>query len=217
MTDRAPEERRSAETPSDARLGGRAGEPADAPGLAEIRRLVRLALWAALIGAGGWISFPLPGVALSLQTFFVVLAGLVEGPRGGALAAGLYLLAGLLGLPVFTGGVAGPAILFRPSAGFALAFPLLAAVAGLASPGRQLARTGRYRWGAGFLLAVLGHLAMYFFGWLGLVVNARMEPLAAGMFLLTFVPGDLVKCAAAASLAPMRLFGRRDSWTDQKS
>ena len=178
--------------------------------LAETRGLVHIVLWAALIGVGGWLSLPTPwGVALSLQTFFIVLCGMVEGPRLGAMAAGLYLLAGLLGLPVFTGGLGGPAILFRPSAGFALAFPLLAMVAGLGAHRRQLERKGRYSFLRAMLMGACGHLVMYVFAFAGLLINASMAPAAAALLVLSFGPGDLAKCAAAASIASARTFGRR--------
>ena len=178
--------------------------------LAETRSLVRVVLWAALIGVGGWLSLPTPwGVALSLQTFFIVLCGMVEGPRLGAMAAGLYLLAGLVGLPVFAGGLGGPAILFRPSAGFALAFPLLALVAGLGAHRRQLERGGRYSFLKAMLMGACGHLVMYAFAFIGLLINASMAPAAAALLVLSFGPGDLAKCAAAASIASARIFGRR--------
>lgn len=184
--------------------------PAVELGLSDMRGLVRIAIWAALIGVGGWVSIPLPGVPISLQTFFVAMAGLVEGPRRGALAAGLYLLAGLAGLPVFTGGLGGPAILLKPSAGFALAFPLGAAVAGLASLRRQATSNNRLFWRV-FLMVVLSYLVIYAGGLLGLLVNTSMEPLTAAKLLLTFVPGDLAKAAAAASLMSSRPF--RGKWT----
>jgi len=178
--------------------------------LAETRGLVRVALWSALIGVGGWLSLPTPwGVALSLQTFFIVLCGLLEGPRTGAMAAGLYLLAGLLGLPVFTGGLGGPAILLRPSAGFAVAFPLLAVVAGLGAHRRQLALKGRYSFAKAMLLGVCGHVVMYIFAFAGLLLNTSMAPAAAAALVLSFGPGDVAKCAAAASIASARVFGSR--------
>ncbi len=170
--------------------------------LTEMRGLVRMAIWAALIGVGGWVSIPLPGVPISLQTFFVALAGLVEGPKRGALAAELYLLAGLVGLPVFSGGLGGPAILLKPSAGFVLAFPLGAAVAGLAAP-RRLAGEGRLFLRA-FLLVNLGYLVIYAGGLLGLLINTSLDPLTAAKMLLTFIPGDLTKAAAAAALITSR-------------
>jgi len=169
--------------------------------LGEIRGLIRIVIWAALIGVGGWVSIPIPGVPLSLQTFFVILAGLALGPRGGLMASGLYLLAGFLGLPVFTGGLGGPAILLRPSAGFALAFPLGAMVAGLAVRGRA-GFSRRFVW------AALGSLIILGFGWVGIMINAKMEPLVAAKLTLTFLPGDILKSVVAASIASSRLFRR---------
>lgn len=179
--------------------------PAEAPPLAEMLALVRVVLWAALIALGGWLSLPLLGVPFSLQTFFVILAGLLEGPKIGASAAGLYLLAGFLGLPVFTGGLGGPAIIFQPSAGFALAFPLGAAVAGLAR--RHHCGQVSFRWA--FSLALTGGLVIiYAFGFLGLMLNTALTSEAAGLLLLAFVPGDLLKFAAAALLASRSRSGR---------
>jgi biotin transport system substrate-specific component len=161
----------------------------------EIRRLVRLALWAALIGVGAWLTSPRPGGPLSLQTFFVILAGLIEGPRTGAQAAALYLLAGLLGLPVFAGGLGGPSVLFRPSAGYALAFPLVAAVAGLA------ARQGRPGFGRAFFWALAATLLLHFCGFWGVVLNTGLPRLVVAKSLLVFLPGDMLKVAVAAYLA----------------
>jgi len=163
---------------------------------------VRVALWAALIAVGAWLTIPLPGVPLSLQTFFVLLVGLTEGPRTGALAAGLYLLAGLLGLPVFAGGLGGPSVIFRPSAGFALAFPLMAAVAGLAA---RWARPG-FSWAFLWSLAATGLL--FFCGFWGLWLNTGQAPLAVAWSMLVFLPGDLAKAAAAAALASSPRFLR---------
>ncbi len=56
-------------------------------------------------------------VPITLQTFAVVLTGLVLGPRRGALALALYVLVGLAGLPIFSGAVGGLGVLAGPSAG----------------------------------------------------------------------------------------------------
>ena len=173
------------------------------PALWEIRRLVRVALWAALIAVGAWLTIPLPGgVPLSLQTFFVLLAGLTEGPRIGAQAAGLYLLAGLLGLPVFAGGLGGPSIIFRPSAGFALAFPLMAAVAGLA------ARRGRPGFGRAFLWSLAAQVLLFFCGFWGIRLNTGLPPLAVAQSFLVFLPGLMIKSIAAAAAASSPRFHR---------
>lgn len=177
------------------------------PTLVEMKALIRIVIWAALIAVGGWLSFPTPffgGVPLSLQTFFIILCGLVEGPRVGALAAGLYLLAGFMGLPVFSGGMGGPAILFRPSAGFALAFPLGAFVAGLASRKRG----NKYSPIKAFFFCALGSATILAGGFIGLLINTGMTKAAAATLAASFLPGDLAKSAAAASLAQLRVFAK---------
>ncbi|MDR1044577.1 MAG: biotin transporter BioY [Candidatus Adiutrix sp.] len=178
---------------------------AETVSLPEIKNLVRTVIWAALIGVGGWLSIPLPGVPVSLQTFFLVLAGIIEGPKTGAQAAGLYLLAGFLGLPIFAGGLGGPAILMSPSAGFALAFPLGAASAGwLARRPAEGVLTFRRALAA----ALLGLFVIFPLGLIGMIINTQMAPQAAALLLLNFVPGDLAKALAAASISSSRTFRR---------
>src|SRR6478735_9082224 len=77
-------------------------------------------------------GIPTPsGVPITLQTFGVILSGLVLGWRRGGLAALLYLALGLVGLPIFAEGTGGVAVLSKPSVGYLLAFPVAAALAGV--------------------------------------------------------------------------------------
>ena len=62
-----------------------------------VRDLVSCALFAALIAVGTFVKIPTPLLPLTLQTLFVVLAGLVLGERLGAVAAGIYAAAGQIG------------------------------------------------------------------------------------------------------------------------
>ncbi|MBQ4431071.1 MAG: biotin transporter BioY, partial [Synergistaceae bacterium] len=71
-------------------------------------RLTLCALFAALIAIGTHIKIPTPLLPLTFQTFFVVLAGLVLGGKYGALSVCVYVIAGLAGLPVFTGSALNP-------------------------------------------------------------------------------------------------------------
>jgi len=66
----------------------------------------------ALIAAGSWISIPLPPVPLTLQTLFVLLAGIVM-KRYGVIPVGLYVLLGAANLPMFHNGTAGQSIQWR--------------------------------------------------------------------------------------------------------
>jgi biotin transport system substrate-specific component len=144
------------------------------------------------------IAVPLPWspVPLTGQTFAVLLTGAVLGSRRALLAQALYLIEGAAGLPVFAGGLGGPAVLAGPTAGYLMAFPLAAAVTG------ALAERGwDRRFGTMLAAMLLGSLVILV---PGLVVLSRFVPaervLAAG--LLTFLPGDVLKAVAAAVALP---------------
>ena len=72
-----------------------------------VKKLVYASLFAALTAAAAWVTIPLPYVPLTLQTFFVILAGALLGAYFGVLSMIVYLLLGFVGLPVFSGGRSG--------------------------------------------------------------------------------------------------------------
>ena len=76
-----------------------------------------------------------PNVPITLQQLWVYLAGVVLGPLWAGVAFVLYLLAGLLGLPVFAGGNAGLGVLLGPTGGFLVGFPLAAMTVGAVAHG----------------------------------------------------------------------------------
>ncbi|MFI2751828.1 biotin transporter BioY [Cellulomonas sp. P22] len=140
-------------------------------------------------------------VPITLQTFGVMLAGLVLGPRRGALAVLLYLAVGLAGLPVFAGGTGGVGVLGTASAGYLVAFPFAALVAGfLASRTGALRPALRYAalFGSAMTASLLlvHPLGITVMGWrLGM---SATEAIAAGA---VFLPGDVVKNLLAALVA----------------
>ncbi|MDR2354229.1 MAG: biotin transporter BioY [Deltaproteobacteria bacterium] len=158
----------------------------------DIRAAVRLALWAALIAVGAFLAIPIGPVPITLQTFFVNLAGFKEGPRA-FWAPVLYLLAGIVGLPVFAGGVSGPAILWGPSAGFALTFPILALVAGFATRGAPT-------FWKFFFYGALANIINLLFGAVGLHINLNLSYPMSFSMLIPFLPGNLIKLVAACFL-----------------
>src|SRR5699024_5935376 len=99
---------------------------------------------------------------VTLQTFAVLLAGAVLGPRLGALAVLLHLAVGLVGLPVLAGAKGGLAVLAGPSAGYLLAFPLAAFVTGVIVV--ALPRRGTAHVAAALLAGIAGTLVIYAVG-----------------------------------------------------
>lgn len=148
-------------------------------------------------------SIPVAGmtVPITLQTFGVMLAGVVLGPRRGALAVGLYLAVGLAGLPVFAQGTGGLAVVAKPSFGYLIAFPLAAALAGyLASFARRVrpARRPLVLFGAAMAgsLVFIHPIGIAVLGW-----RLDLEPGAAIALGATFLPGDVIKNVLVAVVA----------------
>jgi biotin transport system substrate-specific component len=79
---------------------------------------------------GAQIAIPVNPVPFTLQTMIVLLAGALLGPKNGAYSQLVYLAAGAVGLPIYAGGTLGAAILFGPTGGYLLAFPLGAYLTG---------------------------------------------------------------------------------------
>lgn len=76
----------------------------------------------AILAASAQLSIPFQPVPLTFQSTAVILIGMAYGPRHGAVIVGGYLLAGLMGFPVFEGFSAGPAKFFGPTLGYLLGF-----------------------------------------------------------------------------------------------
>ncbi len=151
--------------------------------------------------AQGFVHVPGLAVPITLQTFGVMLAGVLLGARRGALAVLLYLAVGFAGLPVFAEGTGGLAVLGKPSLGYLLAFPLAAALAGWLVTRFRRVRT---RW---LPLVVFGAAmagSLVFTHSIGIaVMGARlgMSPAEAISAGAAFLPGDVVKNVLVAIVA----------------
>lgn len=154
------------------------------------------ALMAASVAVPGINVGPL-GVAITLQTLVVALCGLVLGFARGTAAVGLYVLLGLIGLPIFSGFRAGPAVLASPSAGYIVGFIFGAAVIGLLA---TLAVRSRWRPAALFASAMAGTVVIHAFGIVGFVMKGMSWPTAMAADVL-YLPGDIIKNVLAVIIA----------------
>jgi len=84
-------------------------------------KLILCGLFSALIAMGAFIKIPVPVVPFTLQFLFTALAGLLLGPRWGALSVAVYITIGLIGIPVFTNG-GGISYIIQPTFGYLLGF-----------------------------------------------------------------------------------------------
>lgn len=158
--------------------------------LTSINKIVWMALLAALVAAGAFVEIPLGPVPFTMQTAFVVLAGFLLGPIAGGLSICLYLLAGVIGLPVFSGGASGIGHIFGPTGGYLIGFVLCAVLSGVGKP----SDSGVISWKNGIVWGGVGTIVLFLLGvvWLKYSLGlAWTKALGAGV--VPFMPGALAK------------------------
>ena len=176
------------------------------------QKLILTGMFAALTAAGAFFKIPLGVLSLTLQTFMTALAGVLLGRKWGATSQLVYVLLGLIGVPVFTQG-GGLGYLVQPSMGFLFGLIPAAWVIG--------ALTERsYSRGRLVLACAAGMAVLYLIGvpYMYAVLNLYM---GKGMGLwavlwsgaVVYLPGEALKIAAVALLAPpIRNALERQSW-----
>ncbi len=168
--------------------------------LEEAGRQTALVVGFALLTAlGAHVRIPLVPVPITLQTFFVLLGGLMLGARLGCAAQLTYVTVGGLGAPIFAGGASGFAYLVGPTGGYLMGFAAAAWLVGALVRGVEPASPGA-SWRVAAVLAA-GALAVYVPGvlWLSRVTGMGLgRSLTAGM--LPFLPGDALKVMLAGAL-----------------
>ena len=162
-----------------------------------LRGMVYASLFGALTALGAYMIIPIPPVPITLQTLFLGLAGALLGGRLGALSQTVYLLLGIIGLPVFAGGKAGLGVLFGPTGGYLIGFVAAAFVIGKLTAIKT--RPG-FLWLCFSLVS--GTAVLYGFGVLQLALVARLTPVQAlAVGVLPFLPGDGIKILLTAWVA----------------
>lgn len=163
--------------------------------------LILTALFTAFTAVGAFIKIPVGPTPISLQLFFIVLAGVLLGPWYGALSQILYVGLGLVGVPIFTSG-GGFSYIFNPSFGYLLGFILVPIIVGLLTR-----RFGSNKFLPIFLSCIVAVLVDYCIGvpYMYMILHQVMNvDISIAKTFLTgfviFIPGDLLKCILAGYL-----------------
>lgn len=174
-------------------------------GLFRSPKALLIPLFTLLIYLGTVFEFAIPGTSLMQtgQTIAVLCAGALLGPLSGMLAVLLYIVLGVLGLPVFSEGAAGFAVLQGASGGYLLGFVLAAGLLGL------LRRSSKHRQFTVCALAMLaGHALILVCGWAWM--SRQMGMLAAyENGIAPFYLGALVKSLLGAALVQLVVLLKR--------
>lgn len=170
----------------------------------QTKKLILAALFAALTAVGAFLKIPFLYSSITLQLFFTLLAGILLGPKWGALSQIVYVALGLLGLPLFTGG-GGFGYVLYPTFGFLLGLIPAAWIAGkLTEQAPSFLRIVTACAAATLVLYAIG------LPYMALILNVYMgkslglwQILMAGM--IPFLPGDCLKLLVTGALAPRLL------------
>lgn len=166
----------------------------DKPG---IYQMAIIGVMTAIICILGPLSIPIGLVPVSLTNLAILFALYVLGMKKGTLSCILYLLIGLIGLPVFSGFSSGPGKLLGPTGGYLIGFIFMALISGFF--------IDKYinKWYLCFIGMILGTLVLYTFGTAWLAYQANMSAKAALLAgVLPFIPGDIAKIAVVAVFGP---------------
>lgn len=162
----------------------------------KVKDMSYIALFAGLIAIGAFIQLPISIVPITMQTLFVVLAAMILKRKKAISAVLLYIVIGLIGLPVFAKG-GGIAYIFQPTFGYLIGFIGAAAIVGEVAE-----RTDKisYLLVSGFIaMIVIYGIGMLYF-WL---IQTTIYQISYGFdwiiyyLFIVYIPGDVLACIVA--------------------
>lgn len=163
-----------------------------------VKQLALVGLMSAIICVLAPFSIPVPislAAPISLGTLAIYFVLTVLGMKLGTISVAVYILLGLVGLPVFSGFTGGPGKLFGPTGGYIIGYIFMALISGFFID----------KWDNRLLISLMGMLlgtaALYLFGSIWLAYQASYTlPQALMIGSVPYIPGDFMKLALAMSL-----------------
>lgn len=160
-------------------------------------QLAIIGIVAAVISILGPLSLPIGLIPISLTTFAIFIAVYALGMKKATISVLIYILLGLVGIPVFSGFSSGPAKLLGPTGGYIIGYVFMALAAGFF--------IDRYfdKWYKCFVGMIIGTILCYSFGTTWLAYQANMTASAAlSAGVIPFIPGDILKIILALVIGP---------------
>ena len=166
-----------------------------------------VALFAAIISLTSFFRIPLGPVPIVFQNVMCIFSGIVFGGLYAGAPTALFLAAGLIGLPVYSGGSGGIGIWAGPTGGFLLGYLLAAILAGLIAgkPDISEKKPSKTKIVRICLAFLCGTVIIYIPGLLWFahwaLANSKVQEgksllsYTLSACMLPFIPGDLIKIA----------------------
>lgn len=170
-----------------------------------IRAITFTALFSAIFVVLSTVSIPIgiSPIPITMQTFAILLAGIMLGPFYGFCSILLVMVLAAFGLPLFNGN-GGLPLLLGPTGGFIWMFPFAAMAAGFAA--KWIRGRGVVSFLLLFVALVVSSALVYVTGvlWYAHLSGLSIAKAVAGA-VIPYIPGDLVKAfGATAVLVAMR-------------
>lgn len=165
------------------------------------KELSIIAIFTAITAILAQISVPVPysPVPISFGLVAVYISGILLEPKHAVYSQICYLLTGVIGFPVFSGFRGGPAVLFGPTGGYLLVYPVMAWIVSLSlnsKRSRQAERShsGIYVFLKSGIAVFIAHIILYSCGtiWLSVTTgNTFRASLVLAVY--PFIPMDILK------------------------
>lgn len=155
------------------------------------RDMILAAFFAAITVIGAKVNFLLPDIPITLQPIIVMLAGSLLGKNTASLSQIVYVIIGLIGIPVFAKPIAGPAYLLQPSFGYLIGFIAGAYIIGLIIEKASCKKITTF-----IIANLVGLLVIYIFGvlYMYILINIFLgknitfiKALGTGMMQIFFI------------------------------
>lgn len=171
-----------------------------------IQKLCMMGTVTSMIAVMAQIVIPMPvGVPMTMQSLAVSLAGILLGPKYGAVSTLIYLFAGAVGIPVFSAFTGGLQCLLGPTGGFLISFPLMALIIGLGTQFRARLK------GLFTLSLIVGNLINLLCGAVFYcIITKSTFTIGITTCVLPFLPVTILKMVLAGTLGlPIRKYVSR--------
>lgn len=162
------------------------------------KELTKMTLLTALLCVSSYIIIPLPFslASITAQTIIINLIGFLLKPVQAFTTVMVYILIGLVGVPVFSGGMGGPGKLFGPTGGYIFSYLVAATVI-------SILRGASFQMKRCIIISILvGMPIIYVIGsvYMKMITGISLEATLTTA-VLPFIPLDILKCFIAAILA----------------
>ncbi len=164
------------------------------------------ALFCTLICVGSFVRIPMPNIMpMTLQTFFVLLTGLILPVKASVFATVTYMALGLTGLPIFSGG-GGLGYVLMPNFGFVIGFLIATVIISVFKQKLKYSKLWQY-----IVISLLGIAVIYIIGifYFVFITNVHNKnDYSAIWFIQTiflpFLPKEMI-CIILASLSAYKI------------